>query len=418
MQMRRRMLAMAGAVALAAGTGLVVLGGAPAGAAVSPTTTADDGSAGSLREILENLGGLETVVLQAGATYLLTNDAAGEIDINDAAIIEGNGATIQQTDNDDNVLETGDTLTLRNVTITGGRANFGDGGGVETNDGDDTLLLEDATIIDNATFDDDGGGIDSAGPLIVVRSTIAGNCAEDDGGAIRAGDTLTLVNSTVTGNVGDADGAIDMDNDATLSMVYSDVVSNTHTDDIDCGSVVTGTADAAAEADDPEEAAEETAEQQAEEVEPLETDEPSNVDFDGGQFLAFGSVVALPLGSDPVPFNCEDANTTSSGYNFSDDDTCGFTNVAAGDRENAGDPGLGALAGNGGPTQTLLPATTSPLVNFIPIAACGGGDALVGALPPVTTDQRGITRPQATGCEIGSVELEVVAVVAEPTFTG
>jgi hypothetical protein len=130
--------------------------------------------------------------------------------------------------------------------------------------------------------------------------------------------------------------------------------------------------------------------------------------------------VALPLvgeGDVPftvAPFNCEDngATITSLGYNFSDDDTCGFTNAAVGDRQNAGNPGLGALAANGGPTPTLLPAVTSPLVNFIPIAVCGGGDTIAGS--PVTTDQRGISRPQETGCEIGSVELEGLVV----RFTG
>ena len=117
----------------------------------------------------------------------------------------------------------------------------------------------------------------------------------------------------------------------------------------------------------------------------------------------------------PTP-NCEvDLNpTVSSGYNFSDDDTCGFTNVATGDRENAGDPGVGALADNGGPTQTMLPSSASPLLNFIPISACGSGDTLAGFA--VTTDQRGITRRQETGCEIGSVEVQGVVLVVR--FTG
>jgi hypothetical protein len=78
------------------------------------------------------------------------------------------------------------------------------------------------------------------------------------------------------------------------------------------------------------------------------------------------------------------------------------------------------LAGNGGPTRTLLPQSGSPLINAIPVVGCSGGNTLAGST--VTTDQRGITRPQEGGCEIGSVELEVVQpappVVQQPNFTG
>src|SRR5690606_28129492 len=89
----------------------------------------------------------------------------------------------------------------------------------------------------------------------------------------------------------------------------------------------------------------------------------------------------------------------SAGYNFSDDTSCGLT--AATDRQGAGDPQLGPLAANGGPTMTRLPAATSPLVDAIPVASCRDDGA-----SDVTTDQRGVTRPQGSGCDIGAVELE------------
>jgi hypothetical protein len=44
-----------------------------------------------------------------------------------------------------------------------------------------------------------------------------------------------------------------------------------------------------------------------------------------------------------------------------------------------------------------MPAATSPLVDQIPTAACGGG---LG----ITTDERGATRPFGTACDIGAVE--------------
>jgi hypothetical protein len=98
-------------------------------------------------------------------------------------------------------------------------------------------------------------------------------------------------------------------------------------------------------------------------------------------------------------------------HNFSDDATCGFTSST--DRQDAGDPLLGPLGDNGGPTPTLLPLTGSPLINAIPLADCQA-DGAAG----ITTDQRGLPRPAETGCEIGSVELQPPPIVLEPTFTG
>jgi hypothetical protein len=92
---------------------------------------------------------------------------------------------------------------------------------------------------------------------------------------------------------------------------------------------------------------------------------------------------------------------------------------------------LGALGDNGGPTLTMLPAATSPLLDQVPSDAC---------LARVTVDQRGVTRPQGSACDIGAVEVAVAlppttpestppptsstgptaapAVVADPRFTG
>jgi len=67
------------------------------------------------------------------------------------------------------------------------------------------------------------------------------------------------------------------------------------------------------------------------------------------------------------------------------------------------DPGLGALANNGGPTFTMAITSASPAYN----AALSCGSA--------TTDQRGVARPQGAACDLGAFELEAV-VNPEPTF--
>lgn len=66
------------------------------------------------------------------------------------------------------------------------------------------------------------------------------------------------------------------------------------------------------------------------------------------------------------------------------------------------DPLLGALADNGGPTQTRALNVGSPAIDAGNNAACP------------TADQRGIIRPQGGGCDIGAYERLVVLMVSPP----
>ena len=107
---------------------------------------------------------------------------------------------------------------------------------------------------------------------------------------------------------------------------------------------------------------------------------------------SFGTVIAGGIDGD----NCSIlGELDSNGYNFEDTDTCNFYDST--DRPNGGDPYLLALGDNGGPTQTQRPLLGSPLVGAIPVGDCD---------PDVTVDQRGVSRPQGNGCEIGSVEVQ------------
>jgi hypothetical protein len=65
----------------------------------------------------------------------------------------------------------------------------------------------------------------------------------------------------------------------------------------------------------------------------------------------------------------------------------------------SGDPVLSSLQDNGGPTLTMLPLPGSPAFDAAASANCPA------------TDQRGITRPQGAGCEIGAVEVVPTAPV-------
>jgi hypothetical protein len=81
-----------------------------------------------------------------------------------------------------------------------------------------------------------------------------------------------------------------------------------------------------------------------------------------------------------------------------DGTTCGFSsaNHSFSNTNPLLDPA--GLKNNGGPTQTIAPQTGSPATDAIPAGTNGCGTTLTG-------DQRGVSRPQGSGCDIGAVEL-------------
>jgi len=391
---RARLLAAPLAVALLVG-GALVLSAAPAGAVdVSTEAQLRDAFADEAQVDLVNDLTLVDCSVDAGAVTRFANTPV---------VVDGHGFTITQTC-PATIFELdsafGADVTLQDITLTGGRERD-DGGAIDMNNGDLTVLR--SSLTGNCALSDAGAIENEDGDITIIESTLSNNRADDTAGAVRSkrGNT-TIVNSTITGNSQRFNGAIDSGQDladASLTLVYADVVDNVVDATPSCDIAA---ADLGATVDD--------------EVGAQQDMAVANV-YVVNTFSSFGSVIALPSGGP----NCfVETGTTSLGYNYSDDDTCEFTDPT--DTEDGADPQLGALADNGGPTQTRLPALTSPLVNVIPIDACGDGDGLAGFA--VTTDQRGVSRPQETGCEIGAVELEAPPIpppppiVLEPTFTG
>jgi hypothetical protein len=289
-------------------------------------------------------------------------------------------------------------LTFANVTITGGHTDdVTPGGGIQSaTTGAVTLIASTVrnnvagsggggiwttggavTIVDSTVSGNNaglgGGGVNAAGDVTAIRSTVTGNEAGGGGGLGSSRGSITLVNSTVTDNRARAIGPGGVGSLGPMTLVYSTVVDNTAPVG---GANVQGVSP--------------TGEERA------------------GSLTSFGSVVALPRGGGT---NCFVASTTSNGFNFSDDASCGLTDVT--DRQNAGDPRLGPLAANGGPTRTRLPQGDSPLLDDVPTASCQADGA-----NGVTTDQRGVVRPQGSGCDIGAVEVVVEVVTVEVRLAG
>ncbi|HSP56370.1 MAG TPA: choice-of-anchor Q domain-containing protein [Dehalococcoidia bacterium] len=319
----------------------------------------------SLREAViaaNQASGADSISLGAG-TYTLSiagtgegEAATGDLDINDSVTIIGAGADVTIVDGGgvDRVFEvTSADFTLSDVTVQNGEVD--DYGAGIMNPGGSNLTVERVTISNNLSIGHlaeqifhGGGGIFNQGTLTLSESTISANEArESGGGGLYNGGEATITNSTISGNSttgGDFGGAGVYQTSGTLLLVNSTISNNT-------GGGTFGA---------------------------------------GIRTLSGGSAVNTIVAGN-VPDDCG-GNTgamTSLGHNLGGDASCEFD--AAGDLLET-DPLLGALADNGGPTQTHALLEGSPAIN------AGDGDACPA------TDQRGFAR---TGvCDVGSYEFD------------
>ena len=217
----------------------------------------------------------------------------------------------------------------------------------------------------------------TTGEVVTVDSGVTGVTIQDltveNGSAgIWNSGTLTLTDSTVTGN--DYYAGVQNPGSGTITIINSTIAGNTGAGGITNGGTVTVLGSTIA----------------------------------GNSGYGIESSGTATLGATIVAgntaYNCSAyyaSSLYSAGYNLTNDTTgtaCAFT--AATDRVNK-NPLLGALASNGGPTQTMLPSTKSPAANVIPKAT-----KLHGVTVCPSTDQRGVARPGhgETRCTIGAAE--------------
>jgi predicted outer membrane repeat protein len=264
--------------------------------------------------------------------------------------------------------EPGATATLTNVTISSNSVtNISSsvyGGGIE-NYG--SLALTNSTLSGNSASAQVGsygfgGGlynnyVTNPGTVTITNSTISGNSASSGAGILNVG-TAMLTNSTLNGNSAQTGGGIEnYQGTATLTNVtISGNLAST-----DAGGIYQYAA-----------AANQT-------------------------IILTNTLVANGASG----ANCEvgvssKAPITSNGFNLSSDGTCSPYFTPPSDL-NGGNPNLGPLANNGGPTLTRMPQPLSDAIDSIPMGTNGCGTTL-------TTDQRGQPRPFGPACDIGSVE--------------
>jgi CSLREA domain-containing protein len=226
------------------------------------------------------------------------------------------------------------------------------GGGL-ANDG--TLTINDSTFHDNWT-EGRGGGIDNNGDLAVSNSTIYSNTAELSGGGFRNRGYLTISNSTISGNsAGTRGGGI-------RNIDYL-AISNSTFSDNSAG------------------------------------ENGGGIYQSGNGMLHYSNtIIANSQSNGASGEDCVNRATIATNINnLVEDGSCEAIFY--------GDPLLGPLQDNGGPTWTH--ALLSPSL------AIDHGDNAICATPPVNNlDQRGFLRPRdgdgngSDICDIGAVEYD------------
>jgi chitodextrinase len=394
---------------------VVALGGLASACTLPGSTTVSCNTPSLISAISAANGtpGGSTLILTTGCVYTLstannaTDGGTGLPVITGNITIQGAGATITRSTATGVPafrifdVASGGNLALNSMTLNNGLANNGQqGGGAIFSHG--TLAVTSGTFTNNsspATTGTSGGAIDSSGTLSVTTSTFSGNSAQEGGGVfnqnsatvtnstftsnnatiygggatVNAAGTETLAGDTFVANTGPGGGAVD--NDATLNITNSTFTNNTGGTNGGGAVVNFGT----------------TTVKQSTFSGNTSPYGANLLNYTGFKLSMSMDIVAGGL----VGANCGgQAPITDLGYNIDTGSSCGFS--ATNHSLNNTQPQLDALASNGGSTQTMALPAGSPALDAIPPSTpgCAG-----------TTDQRGITRPQGKGCDIGAYEL-------------
>ena len=327
-----------------------------------------------LRAAVNDASNGDIINVPAG-TYVLSDNFGGELllDVNMTIVGAGARQTIIDANLGSRVMRVVPgaapapptvTASVSGVTLTRGSGV----GGTSTNGGalhvafNATLTLTDSAVTASRSQTGSGGGIFTDGTLNLNRVTVSGNqavgaAAPANGGGIFHNSNndpsrfVTIVNSTISGNTASGNGGGIYSAAGVLGLQNTTIAGNTAAS----GSALFKPGAGTAVQDSILAAATGT--------------------------VCGGAGIAAIVGSN----------------NIATDATCGATATTA-------DPLLGALADNGGPTNTHALAATSPAIG----AASPDPSRCTG------TDQRGVARPQGGTCDVGAYESSATAPAPQP----
>lgn len=375
-------------------------------------TNTNDSGAGSLRQAILDAESGEFITFQLPAsnpTILLTS---GEIKIDKNLTILGSSENITISGNNNSRIfhiQTDVTVTARRIFMTEGLQA---GGGAIFNSG--IMTLVDSNFFGNSASEE-GGAIYNRGTLTLINCTLYGNSAIEVGGAIYNLGTITIAKSTLSNNSASSGGAMLSYNP--VNITNSTLSNNTASFwggaiyNVDQMNITNST---------------------------LSGNSASGVgaaiyNEHGELSISFSTIANHHSGNGAHILNDTDAsiaikNTlianaganyagsgpfTAFGVNYASDGTCpGCTEV------NATDLKLGPLAENPpGTMQTHALGEASVAIDKATDCRDLNGN-------PVTTDQRGVPRPQLTACDVGAYEFYVEPpvkviplVIAQPLVT-
>jgi len=391
----------------------------PASAATYTVTNTDDSGPGSLRQAIADANaalGTDMIDFAVTGTIALTS---GQLTVTDDLTIDGPGATsltISGT-NASRVLELGPgkTLSMDGLTVANGSSDLG--GGIRNNGG--TLIVTNSTISGNSAAA--GGGMrNDGGTVTIVNGVVSGNSAGFGGGIESNFGSMSITNSVVSGNSGGF-GAIH--NRGALTVTQSTFSGNSTHGIMNRGSLVLTDSTFFGNSSPSDGGG-------------IMNDGGSlsvtNSTFSGNSAGAFGGGIAnfggagsatitnatfsgnsagqgggIHRGNGTVTLQNTIVTGSPSGGNCSGTINDGGGNLSWPDASCPGinqDPMLGPLQNNGGPTETMALQAGSPAIDNAVLVTCPA------------TDQRGVSRPQGAGCDIGSFELEAAVYTFEGFF--
>jgi CSLREA domain-containing protein len=249
------------------------------------------------------------------------------------------------------------TVTVTDSTFSGNYAGVGGAIGNTTGKVTVTDSFFFKNVVEGSAPDGLGGGISNGGMLTVSNSTFFENAGNAGGGIANAG-TATVTNSTFYLNVSALGAGIG--NQGTLTVTNSTLSGN---------SAPAGVGGGIANA--------------------------------SGTITLNNSIVANSLSGGDCYLDPTSPGTVNASHSLIMDsaNACGVTNGTASNLVGV-DPLLGSLADNGGPTQTMLPAVGSPVID------AGSNSLAVDAdSNPLANDQRGDPRIGGSSVDMGAVEV-------------